>query len=184
MSTAEFIPRSDEERAREQFESTGHVGLSGLYDATLAPAALAEARQQFLRWRNRGPGESVARLRFDPARQKALAVIIEGMREGAVLLGHSLVPGTGEAAQFDIIDMGRGAKGPAHTDNGAFIDVVAATNLQGPSTLWFEGEGDGATYALEPGMVVIHDLAKGLLHQGAAGADESRIGLAVARRDR
>lgn len=181
---AEFIPRSDQERAREQFDSTGHVGLSGLYDASLAPTALADARQQFLRWRNRGPGESVARLRPGTVRQQALAAIIDGMREGAVILGRSLEPAAGETEQFDLIDMDPGAKGPAHTDNGAFIDVVAATNLKGPSTLWFEGEGGGVTYALEPGMVVIHDLAKGLLHQGAASADEPRIGLAAARRDR
>ena len=97
------------------------------------------------------------------------------------MLGHSLNPGQSEVEQIDIIDMERGAKGPPHRDNGHFTDVVAATNLEGPSALWFE---DGATYRIEPGLVVIHDLNRNLLHQGRAMPDEPRIGLAVGRHPR
>jgi hypothetical protein len=181
--TLEFIDSIDGEAARTHFREFGHVGLTGLITAEDLEPAIADAHRLFAKSKPRALGETVGKLRSmpDPRRQKALYTVLEGIREGAVLLGRDIDPSLdGEEPQVELLDMVRNTHGRAHRDDPNLSDIVAITNLRGTSTLWFE-EGD-VSYTIDPGNIVIHDLDRNLRHQGFTGSDSERVGLAVAKR--
>ncbi|HYH36237.1 MAG TPA: hypothetical protein VD706_01935 [Candidatus Saccharimonadales bacterium] len=178
----EFFPLSEAGAARAHLEATGHVGLDGLYDPSLAEAALADAhdakiaRQGF----NRPSREYVTPVRTPyERRQRALYMLIEGVKRGVEALGRNLNPSApGEQAHYKLLEAGPGTSGSRHHDNPALVDVVAVTNLAGESHLWYE---DGTVYDLEPGKTAMHDLGRNLLHRGFTDPDQSRTGLVLAK---
>lgn len=188
----EPIPHTDLEAVRAHFMEYGHVGVQGLLDPSLLEPAIREADGLSLRPRERVLGEQVSTLRRAPdaRRQPALHGVLLDIEETVAALDRDITPSSrGEKPLIQLIRMYRGVKGPLHQDSASLADVVAITNLDGRSSLWFEAaeqggqkpSGDGVQYVMEPGQIVIHDLRRNLWHRGYTDDQAERVGLAVAK---
>jgi len=173
----EPIPRTEGDTIRKQFEDYGHVNISGLVDLVLLEDAIRDIEDLSspLNTSNVGNRETITQLRtLDPDKHEALHKILQGIQEGAVILGHDVVPPEGEGAyRLDLIEMEPKTRGPYQGRSVTFSGgAIAIANLGGPSNMSMKSvEGTkGADYFMRTGNVMFEDLEKNLRHRSYTGS--------------
>lgn len=179
VSLHEPIPHTNVEAARLHFDYFGHVSLDGLIDPQVLEPAIADAARLSspLKTHNRG-NETVTHLRQPDARREApLTAVLQGMQNGALLLGKSVLPVfPTEALHLELLEMERNHSGSLHRYDRNFLGAVAVTNLRGESNQKIYGEkrGRSVDYLIRPGVVVIHNRARSLWHRDSTAYDSTR----------
>jgi hypothetical protein len=177
------IPRVEIEAARSQFDSYGHVSMTGLFDLDLLEPAMEDVKglSSALRTHNDGQRDTVTQLRApDPEREASLQAILQGVQEGAAMLGGVLTLGQG--CQLDLRQMESNMSGPLLQSRSSLVGgTVATVALEGQSYYALRGEqpGQDGDYFVRPGEIIFEDLRKRLAQRSYTG-DSGRTTLTIA----